>query len=100
MAFRRSATWMEQIDDRILEHMDDEPWSSPSVMASLTEFSASRARLAERCRLLADAGLIAPVTSETYEITTWGMRYLDGEIDAQHQPRPSLSRQSHRANIF
>ncbi|APW99377.1 hypothetical protein CHINAEXTREME_17070 [Halobiforma lacisalsi AJ5] len=88
MKQRHSASWMEQLDDRILEHLDEEPWSSVSVMASRSCFRASKARIRERCQMLARAGLIAPVHHDMYEITTWGIRYLEGEIDADHQPRP------------
>jgi len=80
---------MVTLDDRILEHLNEEPWSSPRVMNSLSDFRASQARLAERCRMLTYAGLVAPISDDMYEITTWGMLYLDGEIDAAHQPRPS-----------
>lgn len=80
---------MEQLDDRILEHLNEESWSSVSVMASRPEFRASKARIRERCQMLASAGLIAPIHHEMYEITTWGMLYLEGEIDAAHQPLPS-----------
>lgn len=80
---------MQQLDDRILEHLNEEPWSSPSVMESLPRLRGSKRRIRERCEVLASAGLIAPVHGEMYEITTWGMRYLEGKIDARHQPRPN-----------
>jgi len=46
----------------------------------------------ERCHLLTDANLIEPIHSEMYELTTWGRLYLEGEIDARHQPRPRPGR--------
>ena len=86
---RRSATWMQQLDDRILEHLEEEPWSSPSVMDSMPEFDASEGRVRERCRVLADAELVAFVVGDMVEITRWGLLYLDGGIDAEHRPLPT-----------
>lgn len=80
---------MEQLDDRILEHLQEESWSSVSVMDSRTEFRASKARIRERCEMLAGADLIAPIHHDMYEITNWGKLYLEGEIDAANQPSPS-----------
>jgi hypothetical protein len=40
--------------------------------------------------MLTYAGLIAPIHESMHEITTCGMLYLDGEIDAAHQPRPEV----------
>ncbi|WP_170972478.1 hypothetical protein [Natronorubrum halophilum] len=88
MQQRQSAKWMQQLDDRILEHLDDEPWSSPAVISSRTEFRASKDRIRERCQMLSFAGLIAPIHCNMYEITKWGELYLSGEIDAGHQPTP------------
>lgn len=92
MRIRRTATWMEQLDDRILEHVREEDWSTPSIMASRPWFDASERRIRERCRMLADADLIAPISGDMVELTTWGLLYLDGEIDAAHQPSPRPSR--------
>ncbi|MFH5798557.1 hypothetical protein [Haladaptatus sp. CMAA 1911] len=89
MPLRKSALWMEQLDDRILEHLSEESWSSPSVMESMPEFRASKDRINERCRVLADAELVAIVVGDMVEITQWGMLYLDGGIDAEHQPCPT-----------
>ncbi|MFA9415158.1 hypothetical protein [Natrinema sp. HArc-T2] len=80
---------MEQLDDRILEHLHEEEWSSVTVMNSRPEFRASKARLRERCQMLASAELIEPLHRDMYEITTWGVLYLEGELDADHQPEPS-----------
>ncbi len=90
VAFRRSATWMQQLDDRILEYIEEEGWSTPKIMSQESEFrDASRARLEERCRGLVYAGLLAPISGDMVELTTWGRLYLDGELDADHQPRPT-----------
>lgn len=85
---RRTASWMCLLDERILEHLSDEPWSSPSIMASTFNFDASEDRIDERCRMLADAELVHFSFGDTdlVEITSWGMLYLNGEIDAESQP--------------
>lgn len=90
---RKSDDWMEQLDERVLEHLADEGVSTPRVMASRRGFGASEPRVAERCRMLADAGFVAPVSDRTYEITTWGLRYLSGQVDARHQPTPRPDRE-------
>jgi hypothetical protein len=90
MVFRRSASWMCALDDRILEHIEEESWSSPTVMESRPEFRASRARFRERCNWLAYAGLIAPLYDgcSMYELTGEGQQYLCGDLDAEYLPRP------------
>jgi len=79
---------MTLLDDRILEHLAEESWSSPSLIASSVYIEAPEGTIRDRCKLLADAGLIAPIHRNAYEITTWGQLYLDGELDAAHQPKP------------
>ena len=81
---------MTILDDRILEHLDEDGWSSPSIMSSLTEFRyATCSRISNRCKMLSQAGLAAPIAGDSYEITRWGQLYLAGELDAEHQPVPS-----------
>ena len=89
---RKSARWVEQVDERILEFLDEKGWATPSILARERGFSASEGRIAERCELLVYAGFVAPLHAEMYEITRWGQLYLDGEVDARHQPTPSAER--------
>jgi hypothetical protein len=88
---------MQQLDERILEHVKEDGWSSPSIMRSRPEFrrfAASEARIRERCRVLTSAELIAPISGEMFELTTWGKLYLSGDLDAQHlRPCPSRAPQ-------
>ena len=70
MRLRKTAAWMAQLDDRILEYIAEESWSSPAIMARSAEFSASEARLAECCRMLVYAGFLVPIHAEMYELTT------------------------------
>lgn len=86
---RKSARWMQQLDDRILEYLNEEPWSSPTLMASMPEFHASEGRIHERCQVLADTELVSFIVGDMVEITQWGILYLDGEIDAEHRPLPT-----------
>ncbi|MDZ7731217.1 MAG: hypothetical protein U5K37_10280 [Natrialbaceae archaeon] len=83
---------MQQLDDRILEHLAEESWSSPKVMHSLSAFRASEARIAERCRVLASVGFLAQIHGSSYEITGWGKQYLEGALDANHQWPPLTPR--------
>jgi len=78
------------LDERIVEYVAEDSLASPRLMASAIQFDASQQRIQERCRMLADAGLIAPISDdfEMYEVTSEGQRYLVGELDAEHQPRP------------
>lgn len=90
--FRRSAEWMEQTDDRILEHIQEEGWSSPTIMVSLDSIEAPKGTLSDRCQMLSQAGFLAPIHEDMYELTTWGQQYLSGKIDAEHQPRPNIQK--------
>lgn len=77
-------------DERVIERLGEVDWSTPRLMAQHLRFHASERRLRERCQMLAEAGLIVPVVegSEMYEITSEGIQYLRGDLDAEHQPRP------------
>lgn len=88
---RRSADWMHQLDERIIEHLDDDGWATPATMAREFCFTASEERIEERCRALQDAGLVAPIMhdGDMFELTVVGMLYLDGELDAGTLPRRS-----------
>ncbi|MCU4926636.1 hypothetical protein OB905_11695 [Halobacteria archaeon AArc-dxtr1] len=88
---RKPARWMCTLDERILEHLNDDSWSTPRHMARVMKFDASRHRVSERCWMLAQAGFIAPLFEESkmYEITGEGQQYLEGKLDAENRPRPS-----------
>lgn len=90
MRVRRTAEWMQQVDDRILEYVEAEGWATPSILASRPEFQhASEARIRERFEWLVHAGLLAPISGDMVDITSEGRMYLEGELHAGHQPRPS-----------
>lgn len=92
MSLRKSAYWVEQPDERILEYLDEHSWATPKMMAYDKAFSASRGQIKERCERLVYAGFAAPIHRRMYEITTWGQLYLQGEVDARHQPTPTTDR--------
>ncbi|SDN25556.1 hypothetical protein SAMN05192554_1236 [Haloarchaeobius iranensis] len=89
MSQRLPAHWMVPLDERIIEYLDAERLANPSLMEKEMNFDASENRIRERCKLLTYAGFIAPTHKDLYEVTTWGQLYLEGEIDAAHQPSPT-----------
>ncbi len=42
--------------------------------------------------MLQYTGFVAPITSDMYELTTDGIQYLRGQIDARHRPKPTVER--------
>jgi hypothetical protein len=88
---RKPARWMCTLDERIIEYLDEDAFSTPRHMERVIKFNASRRRIRERCQLLTRAGLIAPVYEGDYlyEITEKGRGYLVGDIDVEHLPQPS-----------
>jgi len=83
---------MEQIDERILEFLCDDGWATPSLLAREAGIEAGEGRISDRCERLVYAGFVAPVHGDMYEITRWGQLYLKGEVDAEHQPTPTVER--------
>jgi hypothetical protein len=89
---RKNAYWMKQQDDRILEYIDAEGFSSPSLIATEDSIDISEGHIEERLLMLWYAGFVAQLWSDTYELTSEGRRYLDGDLDASHQPTPTVER--------
>jgi hypothetical protein len=89
---RKSADWMEQLDERIMEFVWSEGWASPSLLENERGFSASVGRLRDRCMYLHYVGFIEPIHGEMYDLTSEGILYLKGEIDAGHYPDPTPSK--------
>jgi hypothetical protein len=69
------------LDDRIMNHLAEAACSSPAAMAVEPLADATRERIDERCRILARVGFLVLTYGGTYELTTMGLRYLDGEVD-------------------
>ncbi len=83
---------MKQLDERILEHLDSESWATPSTMAREKGFNVSEGQIWERCQMLTYIGFTAPIHGDMYELTTDGQMYLNGDIDAEHRPWPTVDR--------
>jgi len=86
---------MRQLDERILEHLQESGESNPMLMSEhprFGEMEVSSGQIRERCAKLAEAGLAASTGKGWFDITTWGQQYLEGELDAENQPRPRRSR--------
>ncbi|WP_434521092.1 hypothetical protein [Halorubrum sp. AS12] len=80
---------MYTVDERILEHLAEESWASPSTMAKEMEFQQLKMDseyINQRCVCLVERELIAPIiqNENMYEITRWGLAYLRGDLDAGH----------------
>jgi hypothetical protein len=85
---RMSGEWMTQVDERILEYLSSEPWATPEEMSRHRAIRVPVGTVRERCRFLVDVELAAYLVgpeAEMVEITTWGLGYLRGEIDAAHR---------------
>ena len=90
MSDRLPADWMCTLDERIIEYVAEDSLASPSLMTTAIQFDATRRRIRERCEMLTDAGLIAPISDDAqlFEVTREGQRYLAGDLDVEHQPQP------------
>jgi len=90
MKVRKTARWQQTLDERILEHLSEEPWSTPDLMELVEGIDATPAQLRDRCRVLADADLVAIYEQDSWnvEITTLGELYLNGETDIELYPPP------------
>lgn len=83
---------LDVVDERILEYLEEEGWSTPRVLASVSWIHASRARVRERLRVLGRVGLVARDRGRDWDITSRGQEYLAGELDAHHLRWPEASR--------
>jgi hypothetical protein len=84
---------MSIVDERILEHLDEQGWSTPRTIASdhrLHDLAADPATVENRCYVLAARELVAPITDDSFEITRWGQAYLRGDLDAAHLPKYTI----------
>lgn len=79
---RYSADWMVLADERILERLREVETATPKGMAEEGEVRFSRQYIGERCRKLANAGLVQHLGNGVYRITEDGEDYLDGDLDA------------------
>jgi len=83
---------MEQTDERIMEWIRTNGWASPGILAQERPFRVSEGHIRDRCKWLQFAGLLAPISGDLYDITSEGILYLKGELNADHCPRPTPSK--------
>jgi len=83
---RKSAEWMSQpADDRILEVIREEGNMTPIALSrdgEVARIDIGRKWAGERCRKLAEHGLLRRVDKGLFGITDDGIAYLDEELDA------------------
>jgi Mn-dependent DtxR family transcriptional regulator len=89
---RQNAHWMKREDERILEFLDAYGLASPSLIADEVFKKVSAGHVRERLELLRYAGLVALSGYNSYELTKDGKRYLRGELNANHQPTPTVEK--------
>jgi len=87
MPVRRHGRWMYPVDERILEYLEEETWGTPATIASnadMQNLDVDECYIEQRCEQLLERELIAPLIEgdEMYEITTLGLCYLRGDLDA------------------
>ncbi|WP_159900770.1 hypothetical protein [Salinirussus salinus] len=83
---------MKREDERILEYLCENGRARPALIANETFEKVSAAHVGERLAYLRHAGLVDTSGLHSYELTEAGLRYLDGDLDAAHQPRPTVDR--------
>lgn len=88
---RKSADWMIQLDERILEQIENDGWTTPGMLARKSDFPTYRGAISDRCKRLHYVGFIEPFHAEMYDLTVEGRLYLKGDLDARHQPIPKAS---------
>jgi len=89
---RKSAYWMKQLDERILEYIDRAGMATPRMMARDRAFTASSGHIWERCQMLYCIRFVEPIYNDMYDLTTDGMLYLQGQIEADNRLKPSAER--------
>lgn len=79
---RKSGDWMVLCDDRILEYIEKNDSGSPTEMeeSGLVRFSSQY--IGQRCKELAEYGLLRHLGNGVYVLTEAGEKYLKGELDA------------------
>lgn len=77
------------MDDRLLEQLHDDEDATAGQLATAT--GAPIETVHDRLRLLAQVELVdAEREGDTWwwDLTIWGVRYLEGAVDVEKRPRP------------
>jgi repressor of nif and glnA expression len=78
---------MTQADERVLEFLREKDIvASPSVIAANIDYTGEY--ISRRCNKLEDADLLQRVDPTNYRNTDRGVRFLDGELDADEVQLP------------
>ena len=83
---------MKREDERILEYLDAEKWATPDIIAQGAFEKVSPGHIRERLYFLSYAGMVAQFGMNSWELAQNGKKYLDGSIDAEHLPTPTVDR--------
>jgi len=83
---------MIQVDERIMEWIRENGFASPGILSRERGFNLSSGHVRDRCKWLQYAGLVSPVSGDLYDLTSEGILYLKGELNAKHCPRPTPSK--------
>jgi predicted transcriptional regulator len=75
---------MTLVDDRILEFLSENEAGSPTEITEGGRLNYTRQYVSQRCRELADRGLLRRIAASTYVITDEGEAYVDGEFDVHN----------------
>ena len=82
---RKSGRWMVLLDDRILEFLVEAGFSTPSEIAEEDFIHYSAQHVGDRCRKMAEHGLVENVGNGVYRITERGERYLAEELNTAEE---------------
>lgn len=87
---RKTARWQIEPDERILESLREEGWTSARTLARKPNIWLPHREVKRRLRMLADGELVVPSTPDfdLYHITTDGVLYLEGNRDQALHPHP------------
>jgi hypothetical protein len=77
---RQSAEWMDPVDERILELIQERGNLTPDAIEKFGVTSANHA--SRRCKLLSKYGLLSRIVTGLYGITQDGEAFLQGDLDA------------------
>jgi len=83
---------MKREDERILEYLDQEGMATARLLSREVFESVSAGHVGERLLFLEHARLVARTGLDAYELSHAGERYLVGDLDASHQPTPTVDR--------
>lgn len=94
---RYSANWMVLADDRILEFIRKKESGRPKAMADSGYVRYSREYINQRCKKLVEEGFLNHLGNGVYVITEIGVKYLDGELDAEKIEKANSTGESNEA---